>query len=416
MTHQHLIRLTAISTILLAVCLLMGEPVGSHVPITTRITFNREVVRILRQHCHDCHSPRGVMSSLPLLTYAEARPWAKAIKEEILNRRMSPHQVVKGYGLFRHDYLISAREQDQLVSWIDGGAPKGDEKDFPAGLIAEMNSPPGWSQGDPDLILQPAETTRVPPNPATFQRCLTIPVRNQRPLHVSLVDFIPDNGRAIQRASIYLTPSRNGTAPQSAKACRLAAARLTQLGEWVPGQRSSILPSGMARLLPARATILLQIEYRGVDQPTTDRSRLGIYLAKGEITHLIETGTLRGSSLSGETRIAIEEPIKETRQIVGIRPLLPSGALSLEARLLQPDGSSEVLIFARNFRFDWRPTYYFRVPRPAPAGARLSITAYTGLRPTPVLCQIILARAINPSLMSTLEDSRPSGTKQKLSE
>src|SRR5262249_36816453 len=76
---------------------------AAHEPIATKVMFNKEVIRILERNCLACHAPGKIKSDIPLTTYEEARPWAKAIKEEVLEKRMSPFQAVKGYGSFIHD-------------------------------------------------------------------------------------------------------------------------------------------------------------------------------------------------------------------------------------------------------------------------------------------------------------------------
>jgi hypothetical protein len=102
----------------------------AHDVITTALTFNREISRILHQKCASCHRSGG--SAFSLLTYAEARPWAVAIKEEVLRRRMPPWGAVKGFGEFRNDQGLSSEELEYLISWIDGGVPEGEAKDLPA--------------------------------------------------------------------------------------------------------------------------------------------------------------------------------------------------------------------------------------------------------------------------------------------
>src|SRR5438067_1408828 len=103
--------------------------VYGHDVITTAITFDREVVRILLDKCASCHHAGGPAFSM--LTYGEARPWAVAVKEEILRRRMPPWGAVKGFGEFRNDQGLNSEELERLVSWIDGGVPEGEEKDLP---------------------------------------------------------------------------------------------------------------------------------------------------------------------------------------------------------------------------------------------------------------------------------------------
>ena len=121
--------------LLVAVFLLLGShPTSSHEPVTTKIRFNKEIVRIFQSHCLSCHRPGG-NSKIFLNDYAGARPWAKAIKEEILERRMPPSQAVKGFGRFENDYGLTQYEVDQIVAWVDGGTPKGDDKDLPLDLL-----------------------------------------------------------------------------------------------------------------------------------------------------------------------------------------------------------------------------------------------------------------------------------------
>lgn len=103
---------------------------SSHEPVTTGIRFNKEIVRIFQDHCLACHQP-GSNTKVFLQNYTSARPWAKAIKEEVLERRMPPQQVVKGFGRFEDDYGLTQHEVEQIVAWVDGGTPKGDDKDLP---------------------------------------------------------------------------------------------------------------------------------------------------------------------------------------------------------------------------------------------------------------------------------------------
>jgi hypothetical protein len=103
----------------------MASPaVLAHDVITTNLTFTQEVSRILNKHCVSCHRHGG--TSMPLTTYEEARPWAKAIRDEVLERRMPPWDAVKGVGDFRDDQSLSQPEIDMLVGWVEGGAPEGD--------------------------------------------------------------------------------------------------------------------------------------------------------------------------------------------------------------------------------------------------------------------------------------------------
>ena len=64
---------------------------------------------------------------MSLITYDEARPWAKAIRDEVAERRMPLWGAVKGFGQFRNDESLADPEIEMLVLWVEGGAPKGDD-------------------------------------------------------------------------------------------------------------------------------------------------------------------------------------------------------------------------------------------------------------------------------------------------
>jgi hypothetical protein len=115
--------------LLLAVCWLVQGETRAHDIITTSITFSRDISRIVNNHCASCHHPGGMAFSL--MTYADARPWAVAIKEEILRRRMPPWGAIKGFGEFRNDTALTPEEMERIVSWTDGGVPEGEPKDMP---------------------------------------------------------------------------------------------------------------------------------------------------------------------------------------------------------------------------------------------------------------------------------------------
>lgn len=129
--------------ILLAAAVFGCAQLWAHDIITTPITFDREIIRIVDSRCASCHRPGG--SAFSLLTYKDARPWAEAIKEEVLARRMPPWGAVKGFGDFRNDQALTPEQIELIVSWTDGGVPEGDDKDIPPAPkldAAALTAPP----------------------------------------------------------------------------------------------------------------------------------------------------------------------------------------------------------------------------------------------------------------------------------
>src|SRR5205085_1170843 len=98
------------------------------------------------------------IAPMSLLTYEDARPWAKSIREKVSLGQMPPWHATQSHGTFANDRRLSAAEKDILVRWADGGAPKGDAKDLPpAPKFAD-----GWEIGKPDLVIPMKDEYEVP--------------------------------------------------------------------------------------------------------------------------------------------------------------------------------------------------------------------------------------------------------------
>jgi hypothetical protein len=115
----------------LAIPLLVGAGLvlSAHDVISTKITWSREISRIVYKRCASCHHEGG--SAFSLITYQEARPWAKAIKEEVLERRMPPFSAIKGFGELRDDRAITQEELHLIADWVEGGSPEGEPSLMP---------------------------------------------------------------------------------------------------------------------------------------------------------------------------------------------------------------------------------------------------------------------------------------------
>src|ERR1700730_4020611 len=103
-----------------AIILLAGALAAS-----AETTFYKDVLPVLQAHCQECHRS-GEIGAMPLLTYSETRPWARAMKEAVLSRKMPPWFADPHYGKFSNDRSLSKAEIDTLVSWAETGAREGD--------------------------------------------------------------------------------------------------------------------------------------------------------------------------------------------------------------------------------------------------------------------------------------------------
>ena len=119
---------------------------------TAPVTFTKDVAPIIQKNCVTCHRP-GQIAPMSLLSYKEVRPWAKSIREVVVERRMPPWFADARYGEFSNDCRLSQKEIDTLVAWVSDGAIEGDPKDMPSAPKFSED----WLIGKPDVILSMTE-------------------------------------------------------------------------------------------------------------------------------------------------------------------------------------------------------------------------------------------------------------------
>jgi hypothetical protein len=360
-----------------ALLLLSNSPgIDSHEPITTKVRFNKEIVRIFQRHCLACHGSEG-LTNVRLSTYATARPWAKAFKEEVLEKRMPPFQAVKGFGNFHNDYTLTQYEIDQLVSWVEGGAPKGDDKDLPSESTSSA-----WRLGQPDLVLTLKGQRDDLSEEADSYRCLTVPTSLKESRWVRAVDFAPVNHTSVHCAAFAIEPANLQQATGHTVSCRPETeTSADRLGIWLPGQTITQAPRNEGRFLPAGARIAIRIHYRKGADLASSPGKLGIYFSKTRLTRPLRTIAIAGN---GEEipagavshRTVVSYTLREPVEAVSIRPLLFPFAKSVEVTAHRPDGTTEVLIWARDYRYDWQPQYDFQRPVVFPKETRLEVVSY----------------------------------------
>ena len=116
------------------------------------VTFSRDVAPILQKSCQNCHRP-GAIAPMSLLTYQDARPWARSIKAKVAAREMPPWYIDRHIGItrFKDDPSLTDAEIATIVKWVDAGAPAGNSADLPAPRTFSDNDK--WHIGKPDMIV-----------------------------------------------------------------------------------------------------------------------------------------------------------------------------------------------------------------------------------------------------------------------
>ncbi|HKC85537.1 MAG TPA: c-type cytochrome, partial [Blastocatellia bacterium] len=116
------------------------------------VTFNKDVAPIFHAKCAECHHP-GETAPFSTLTYKDVRPWAKSIKEKVINREMPPWHADPQVGEWANDRRLTPQQIETIVAWVNQGAKEGDPKDLPpAPQFID-----GWSIGKPDVVISMTE-------------------------------------------------------------------------------------------------------------------------------------------------------------------------------------------------------------------------------------------------------------------
>src|SRR5918994_1123640 len=140
----------------MAAAILVAIPASAGAQARESVTFSKDIAPILQRSCQQCHRPNSV-APMSLLTYDEARPYARAMKARTALRdkrgAMPPWYIEKNVGIqhFKDDFSLSEDEIAKIATWADAGAPQGNPADLPPPLTFPDGK--AWRMGTPDLIV-----------------------------------------------------------------------------------------------------------------------------------------------------------------------------------------------------------------------------------------------------------------------
>jgi hypothetical protein len=346
--------------VLAAVLTVTERPAETHPRITTALLWTRDIAPILQRRCFTCHSPNNLAMSL--ITYNEARPWAAAIREEVLIRHMPPWAAVAGYGRFQNDPSLTQGEWDLLVAWVDGGAPSGQtlqEADVAPLFVPNEAT---WLQGEPDVMARPVKAHEIAANAPDQVRRVEVDPGFSRDQRVHGIAFKPGARRVVRYAAI----SEAGTN--------------RWLFTWTPWGTAMHLPEGVAFTLKAGTKLNVEIGYRGTEEPVSDASEVGLYIDKagagGASVLSMQAASADVAPGGKPVRFRAELTWDEAAAVQAVYPEAGPGTASLEVTAMLPDGGVRPLLWLRDYRADWPTPYLYADPVPLPRGTKVVMTAY----------------------------------------
>ena len=366
---------------------------GANLAAAAVPTFSKDVAPILYQNCATCHRA-GETAPMSLLTYQDARPWAKSIREYVSRGQMPPWHATEPRGYFLNDRRLTEADKQTLISWADGGAPEGNPKDLPpAPKFAE-----GWQIGKPDVVLTMAKPFDVPAKGTIDYQYFTVPTNFTEDKWVQAMEIRPGVRRVVHHAIVYMKepegtpmtvgfvpvlprmPRRNPPAGGTAQKREDASPGVFLAGT-APGAPPMVFQPGEAIKIPAGSTLVFQMHYTANGQAAEDQTSLGLIFAKEPPAREIHASAFLNPLFTlpaGAPDTAIDSAI-EFREDAHITSLIPHTHLrgkSWQYRLIYPDGRSEIVLDVPHYDFNWQTWYTFAKPLEVPKGSRLEATAH----------------------------------------
>jgi hypothetical protein len=348
-------------------------------------TFSKDVAPILYEHCATCHRA-GEIGPMPLLTYEQARPWAKAIRSVVAQGKMPPWHATQARGVFSNDRRLTDAQRETLLAWADGGAPQGDAKDLPP----QPKFTEGWEIGTPDAVLPMKTSFHVPAQGTVAYQYFEIPTNFTEDKWVQAVEVRPGARAVVHHVLVFCKEPGKATMQQAAFSQVLpkipmmggnANPRGVLIATTAPGTNAMTFPDGNAILIKAGSTLYLQVHYTASGKDADDKTSVGMVFAKQPPTKEVHNAafmnplfTLQPGSPDSEVDSVIQ--FNENTHITALFPHTHLRGKSWEYRMVYPDGHSEVVLSVPHYDFSWQTYYVFTKPLAAPKGSILEAVAH----------------------------------------
>jgi hypothetical protein len=316
---------TAVVATLATICL-VPRPLAH--PRESQVTWTTDIASIVKTRCAGCHSPGG-FAPMSLMSYEDARTWAKPIREAVLERRMPPWPAARGFGDFSNDRSLSPLEVELLAEWASGGTPLGP----PVPLVTASRA--AASTRAPDLVLTAASPQQVTASSARIE----LPTGLDGERWITGWEIRPGNHAIVERAVLSTVPG-------------------SVLGTWTPPEGAIVYPSGVASRLGVGARIVIELRYKKSAAAQSDQSGVALYFGrrpKRELKH--QRFPCGAQSTDGDI------------EVLAVTPRASSAGASIEIIAARPDQTMEPLSVVRRYQPQYPITYRLRHPARLPRGS-----------------------------------------------
>jgi hypothetical protein len=329
---------------------------------------------------------------MSFLSYKETRPWAKAIREAVLTKKMPPWLADPHYGKFSNDRSLPQSDIDTLVAWAERGAPEGNPKDAPK----PVQFVEGWTIGKPDVVFEMPNAFDVPATGTIQYQYLVIPTHFTEDRWVQIAEARPGNRQVVHhiiafvrppgskwmadaKPGVPFVPTRGEGRRQQSENDDITTTEL--LVGFAPGMPPTELLPGQAKLVKAGSDLVLQLHYTANGKPGSDRSRIGLIFAKEPPTTRIYTTNSANNRFvipAGDPAYKVESSVELAQDVkmIDLMPHMHLRGKDFEYRAVYPTGETQVLLRVPKYDFNWQLTYYPTDPIVLPKGTKIECTAH----------------------------------------
>lgn len=365
--------ITFAAVCLFAPAIYLPEAVSSNTGEKDSITFTKQIAPIFQKRCEECHRAGG-MAPMSLATYEQSRPWARAIKEKVVSREMPPFHAAGAFGRYLRDPRLTDEEIATITKWVDGGAPKGDQKDMPAPVQWKND----WAFGEPDLVLKPRHAYTVKASKQDQYVFFVFDYVLPEDTWIRSVVTRPGSQNAVHHANTHVVPPMlkvpesgyfEGDFEPSARGAVMVAG-------WAPGVQPVTLADGVAIRIPKGMRFGIQIHYGPAEKETVDQTQVGVYFADGLIKkHMrVMMGDRKDLSIppNDPSYSLTSTKTFDTDAIISFYHVhMHLRGKSYQMKLTYPDGRQEMALDVPRYDFNWQRTYVLNQPLRVPKGTKV---------------------------------------------
>lgn len=351
------------------------------------VTFHKDVESILQNKCQECHRP-GEIAPFSLLTYQQARPWAKAIRSDVIAKTMPPWFADPGFGHFSNDRSLTRQEIETISAWVDTGAKEGDLKDAPK----PKDFVEGWNIPTPDAVVSMKEPFQIPATGEVQYQYIVMPSGFTEDKWIQAVEARPSDRSVVHHIVVFIRDPKSKwlraaepgipfTPPGGGKDFNNTAGGGSDiLMIYTPGMVPENWRPGLGKMIKAGSDLVFQIHYTTSGKATSDLSKIGMVFAKEPPTQ--RAYTLAASNLSFKIppqdpsfEVDAKQVFPNSAEVLSFFPHMHLRGKSFEYKAVYPDGRTETLLKVPKYDFFWQLDYKLEKPLMLPPGTKIECTA-----------------------------------------